>query len=121
MASAEEADLDEMRSAIWPDTEPRRTRVVGCRHCGHPNRVGVPEAALTPERVSCGKCRQQLFIGRDEPFHGLTSEAYQHGLDRRSLAALQAIPGVPNLIRWMYERIGDRAAQLAFMSDAIRC
>jgi Zn-dependent protease with chaperone function len=25
------------------------------------------------------------------------------------------------MIRWMYERVGDRAAQLAFMSDSIRC
>jgi Zn-dependent protease with chaperone function len=25
------------------------------------------------------------------------------------------------MIRWMFERVGDRAAQLAFMSDSIRC
>jgi Zn-dependent protease with chaperone function len=121
MASASEVDSDELRSAIWPDTEPRRVRTVRCRHCSHPNRVGVADGALTPERVSCGQCRQPLFIGRDEPFFGLPSEAYQHGLDRRSLAALQALPGVPQMIRWMYERVGDRAAQLAFMSDSIRC
>jgi Zn-dependent protease with chaperone function len=62
-----------------------------------------------------------LFLGRDEPFTGLSSEAYQHGLDRRSLATLRSLPGVPMAIRWMYEQIGDRAAQLAFMSDSIQC
>ena len=121
MAPAPEADYDELRAAIWPDNEPRRTRAVKCRHCGHPNRVGVAEGVLIPERVSCGRCREPLFIGRDEPFTGLTSDSYQHGLDRRSLAALESLPGVPQMIRWMYERVGDRAAQLAFMSDSIRC
>src|SRR4051794_7611008 len=114
MASVDEAELAELRAAIWPETEPHRTRIVRCRHCSHPNRVGVPEGVLTPERVSCGNCRGHLFVGSEEPFHGLTSEAYQHGLDRRSLAALQSIPGLPKLIRWMHERVGDRAAQLAF-------
>jgi Zn-dependent protease with chaperone function len=113
--------LDELKAALWPANEPRRVRVVSCRHCGHPNRVGVPEAALTPHRVFCGTCSQPLFIPRDEPLTGLSSEAYQHGLDRRSLATLRSIPGVPKMIRWMYEQIGDRAAQLAFMSDAIQC
>jgi Zn-dependent protease with chaperone function len=121
MGTTNEVDVEELRSAIWPDTEPRRVRVVSCRHCDHPNRVGVAEGALTPERVMCGRCKNPLFIGRDEPFYGLTSEAYQHGLDRRSLAALQALPGIPQMIRWMYERVGDRAAQLAFLSDSIRC
>jgi Zn-dependent protease with chaperone function len=116
-----EAELDELKSALWPESEPRRVRVLRCRHCAHPNRVGVPEAALTPERVWCGRCNEPLFIGRDEPLTGLQSDAYQHGLDRRSLATLRAIPGVPKMIRWMYEQIGDRAAQLSFMSDAIQC
>jgi Zn-dependent protease with chaperone function len=121
MGVADTTDLDELRAALWPENEPRRVRVVRCRHCGHPNRVGVPEAALTPERVSCGTCGQPLFLDRDEPLTGLSSEAYQHGLDRRSLATLRSIPGVPKMMRWMYEQVGDRAAQLAFMSDAIQC
>jgi Zn-dependent protease with chaperone function len=121
MASVNEAELDELKSDLWPDAEPRRIRVVECRHCALPNRVGVPEAVLTPEKVWCGGCNGALFIGRDEPLTGLTSEAYQHGLDRRSLATMRSLPGVPKMIRWMYEQIGDRAAQLAFMSDAIQC
>src|SRR5262249_38925912 len=116
-----EGDLEELKAALWPAGEPRRTRVVSCRHCGHPNRVGVAEAALSPERVWCGSCSNALFLGRDEPFTGLRSDAYQHGLDRRSLATLRSIPGVPATIRWMYEQIGDRTAQLSFMSDAIQC
>ncbi len=112
---------DEVRAAIWPPGQRVPTRLVRCRHCGRQNRVDVSHAAMDPETHRCGGCHQALFIGRDEPLTELASEAYQHSLDRRSLAALRAVPGVPWLVRWIYEHVGDRTAQLVFMSEAIRC
>jgi Zn-dependent protease with chaperone function len=83
--------------------------------------VDVAEAVTAPERHACGSCAASLFFERDEPLTGLSSEAYQHSLDRRSLAALRAVPGVPRAVKWLHEHIADRSAQLVFMSDAIRC
>lgn len=111
----------EVRDAIWPPGTSVPTRVVVCRRCGRRNRVNVASAALEPDRHSCGGCSARLFIARDEPLVDLAPEAYQHGLDRRSLAALRSTPGVPRLVRWLYERVGDRSAQLLFMAEAIQC
>lgn len=121
MTSVENADTEDIRSAIWPDARPTQPRVVRCRHCGRRNRVSVPDAVLAPEKHVCGQCHGPLFFARDEPLSGLSSEAYQHSLDRRSLAALRSIPGVPQMVRWMYEHVGDRTAQFMFMADAIQC
>ncbi len=114
-------DSAEIRAAIWPSADRVPTRRVRCRHCGQSNRVDVSKAATMPERHACGACRRGLFLGRDEPLTGLPSEAYQHSLDRRSLAALRALPGLPRAVRWLHEHVGDRSAELVFMSEAIRC
>jgi len=111
----------ELRDAIWPPGSRIPTRIVHCRHCGRRNRVSVATAALEPERHSCGTCGDHLFVDRDEPLTDLASEAYQHGLDKRSLALLRSTPGVPKLVKWMYENLGDRSAQLLFMSETIQC
>lgn len=107
--------------AIWPDPALAPSRTVRCRHCGQHNRVVVSAAVMTPERHRCGRCGSALFLATHEPLTRIASEAYQHSLDRRSLAALQSIPGFPRVIRWVLESIGDRSAQMLFMADAILC
>jgi Zn-dependent protease with chaperone function len=114
-------DSEEIRDAIWPQGRKVPTRLVRCRHCGKKNRVDVSQAALEPERHACGNCGGPLFFGRDEPLAGLGSEAYQHSLDRRSLATMRAIPGVPRAVKWLHEQITDKSTELLLMSDAIRC
>jgi Zn-dependent protease with chaperone function len=111
----------ELLQAIWPQERAVPVRTVRCRHCGRHNRVKVPLAIAAQERQCCGACSGKLFLGRDEPLRDLASEAYQHSLDRRSLAALRSIPGVPALMRRLLEYAGDRTAQLLFMSEAIQC
>lgn len=111
----------EIRDAIWPPGSRVPTRLVRCRHCGRNNRVSVSSASLEPSRHACGACSGPLFVALDDSLTDLAPESYQHPLDRRSLAALRSTPGVPRLIRWLYERVGDRSAQLVFMAEAIQC
>jgi Zn-dependent protease with chaperone function len=83
--------------------------------------VQVAHAVLRPESHCCGTCLQPLFLRKDEPLHGIASGGYQHSLDRRMLTALHAIPGVPQAMRYTLEAIGDKAARILFMSEAIEC
>ena len=112
---------EELSTAIWPSTQGAPQRTVRCRKCKQHNRVSVPMAVLAPERHRCGACDALLFIGRDEPLVGISSSAYEHSLDRRSLAALESLPGASTLIRWLLERVSDRTAWMLNMSDAILC
>ena len=110
----------EFARELWPDETPR-TRKVRCRHCGQRNRVSVPRAVLSPERHECGQCRGRLFLDADEPLAGLSATVYQHGLDRRALATLSSLPGLPQLVRWSQEVVGERSARILMMSDTVRC
>jgi Zn-dependent protease with chaperone function len=83
--------------------------------------VKVAHAVLFPERHDCGACGRALFLGVDEPLEGMTSAAYLHSLDRRALLALDSIPGVPQLARYLLSKVGDRATRLLLMSSAVRC
>jgi Zn-dependent protease with chaperone function len=120
-ATTELTPAEIVRAAIWPNDQNPPRRTVRCRHCHTHNRVSVPMAILAPERHACGGCGAQLFLGRDEPLTGIASSAYEHSLDRRSLAALKSIPGATALIRWFLEEVSDRSAWMQFMSDAILC
>lgn len=117
----DQALSEELRAVLWPPGEGTPTRVLRCRHCGRHNRVPVPDAVMTPERVDCGSCGEPLFLGPDEPFEGLSADAYLHGADRRSLNMLRSVPAVPALMHFALEHFGDRPAHLRFLSEAIRC
>jgi len=112
---------DELRTVLWPEGDGTPTRVVSCRHCGLKNRIPVPDAVMTPERIDCGGCSGALFLTREEPFEGLSADAYLHGADRRSLNVLRSVPVVPGLLHSVLRYAGDRPAQLMFLSEAIRC
>jgi Zn-dependent protease with chaperone function len=60
-------------------------------------------------------------LRQDEPLSGLSPLAYQHSLDRRSIAAIGSIPGAAKLLRRLLEQVADRTAHILFMSDSIRC
>lgn len=111
---------EELRRAIWPAGY-ERTRTLSCRHCRQKNRVGVSSAVVKPEAHHCGRCKQSLFLGREEPLHRISPVAYQHGLDRRSSAALKSLPGTDALMRWLVSTMADRFAQMLIMSDAVKC
>ena len=112
------AELDQ---AIWPEDRRVPKRTIRCRHCSRLNQVKVATAVIEPDRHHCGACDGSLFLDPNEAYEGISARAYQHSLDRRSVAALRAVPGLPQMMRWLLQSVGDRGAQLMFMSDAIRC
>lgn len=112
---------DRLEFSLWPDGSRSPTRTIRCRHCRTLNRVTVRRAALQPDGIRCGSCDKALFLGAGEALSGLSPQAYQHGLDRRAVAALQSIPGLPRYMRKLLRAVGDRTAHTVFMSEAVRC
>ncbi|MBM4318424.1 MAG: hypothetical protein FJ125_00325 [Deltaproteobacteria bacterium] len=97
------------------------TRELTCRHCSTRNRVLIGEAVEHPARVRCGRCRQPLFLDDGEPLGGIVARCYQHELDRQTLAALQKLPGLDALIKWLLKELGERSWKLFNMASAVRC
>lgn len=109
---------DDLIRALWPDEPPRR--VLTCRHCGQGNRVEVPTAVFFPERVTCGACDAALFLPRDAAFADLRPSAWEHPLDRRAMAALQAIPGFDAVVRWLVGALGERSLRLHLLASNVQ-
>ena len=107
---------DTLSAALWPDAEQVPVKVLECRHCGRRNRVQVPRAILEPDQCDCGACDKPLFLGAGEPLVGIASSAYEHALDRTTLAALKAIPGFPALMRWLLTQLGERSMRSTWRS-----
>ncbi len=101
---------------LWPDENDVPSRVVRCRHCETKNRVDVPTAVFDPDSCSCGSCGKGLFLDRDEPLTAISSRAYEHALDRNSMAALKAVPGFPAALRWLLANFSERMLRLQCMS-----
>lgn len=111
----------ELSTALWPDAKQIPSKVLECRHCGRKNRVQVPRAVLEPKKCECGVCGKPLFLAPGEPLTGIVSSAYEHTLDRTTLAALKAIPGFPALIRWLMSQLGERSLKLLNLSSSVLC
>ena len=120
-ASSHDAPRSEIEAALWPEPHSSPSRSVRCRHCSALNRVVVSSAALYPGRHRCGRCDASLFIELSAALERVSPAAYQHGLDRRTVAALRSIPGLPRYVRKVLRAVGDRSAQALFMSEAIEC
>ena len=118
MTLREHADLS---AALWPPQQPMPSRKIRCRHCGQRNRVLVATAVFEPETCTCGACDGPLFLDADAPYRDLSSRAYEHSLDRKSLAALKSIPGFPAAMRWLLKNASERSLRQLWMASHVEC
>src|SRR5262249_44679882 len=88
------------------------TRILTCRRCQSRNRVLLNRAFEQPDKLRCGSCQASLLVGREAQLGGLSADLYQHPLDQKSLAALEAIPGIPTLLRKLVEVTVERYDRL---------
>lgn len=112
---------EELIEAVWPPGEPPPKRNITCRHCHQKNRVEVPTAVLRPDGIRCGSCHRGLFLGRDEPLTRIAPGAYEHGLDRKSREALEAVPGFPAATRWLLKTVSERSLRQTWMATHVLC
>ena len=96
------------------------SRVLSCRRCQVKNRIQVARAFQQPDKLRCGSCQAPLLCGREAPMNGLTGAAYQHPLDQKSLAAVEAIPGVSTLLKKLVEVTLDRYDRMFNQSSYLR-
>lgn len=95
-------------------------RIVLCHSCQGKNRVLLQRAFDQPDKLRCGRCQQALFVGKESALRGLQGKMYQHPLDQKSLAALEAVPGVSTLLRKLVEATVERYDSLFNESSFVR-
>jgi Zn-dependent protease with chaperone function len=95
-------------------------RILPCRHCQARNRVHLQRALTQPDRLRCGSCQAPLLCGPEAALSGLTGCDYQHPLDRESLKALEAVPGVATMLKKMVEVTLERYDRLFNQSSFVR-
>jgi Zn-dependent protease with chaperone function len=102
------------------------TRILSCGSCAGKNRVLLGRALEQPDKLRCGRCQAPMFrplpteIATDGgPVPSLAGR-YQHPLDQRSLAALEAVPGVAALVRKLVETTLERYDRIFHQSSFVR-
>lgn len=111
----------ELVATLWPDADKAPVKLVECRHCARKNRVRIPTAVLEPSQCECGACGKALFLPPEAPLTSISSTAYEHPLDRTTLAALKALPGFAAVMRWILSNLGERSLKLLNLSTSVRC
>jgi Zn-dependent protease with chaperone function len=99
---------------------PSEQRVLDCRRCSAANRVPLERAFTQPGGLRCGRCKAQLLLGSEARWGGASADAYQHPLDRDTLAAVQQIPGVDTLLKTLIEHTYERYDRLFCQYSFIR-
>lgn len=88
--------------------EEREALLINCRHCNKPNRIDKFRAIKNVELAICGHCKGKLFYTGDERFLNLSSENYEHPLDRSALNALRQVPGVQTVMKFLIGQTYER-------------
>lgn len=96
------------------------SRILPCHRCQSKNRVLLSRAFEQPDKLRCGSCQAALLAGKDAPLSGLRASFYQHPLDQKSLASLEAIPGVSTLLRKIVQVTVERYNRVFNESNFVR-
>lgn len=99
---------------------PDESRILVCRRCQAKNRAQLLRAFQQADKLVCGSCKGALLCSKEASLNGLVGADYQHPLDQRSLAALEAVPGVATLLKKAVEVTIERYDHLFNQSSFLR-
>ncbi len=94
--------------------------VVKCKHCDTKNKLEKSKAINKFKSVVCGSCKRNLFFGKDDVFHNISSTSYEHPLDKQALNALKKIPGVKSVLKWLIKETNERYMRIFQFQNYIR-
>jgi Zn-dependent protease with chaperone function len=112
-------DQENIYDAIWPHGAPKRE--IACPSCKRMNRLDVGKAALRLKKCRCGKCGVLMFRQKTDALLDLQANQYQHPLDKSSLRALHAIPGLPLILKRFMNEIGEKPMRYQVLASSVQC
>lgn len=114
-----EDESENIYESIWSKGAPKRE--IRCPSCKRVNRLDVGKATLRLNQCRCGKCGFLMFLKNEESFVDLKAKQYQHPLDKSSLRALRAIPGLPLMLKGFMNEIGEKPMRYQLLASSVQC
>jgi len=91
-----------------------------CGRCGAVNRLKFERVLSLQGNPKCGGCREPLLSRLYEPFTSLDPCSYVHPLDKEALDALEKIPGIKTLLKWLIKNSAEMTTRLMHHASFIR-
>ncbi len=94
--------------------------LLSCRHCNTQNRVLKSKVLKNTDKTICGQCRKPIFYTKNEPFNDISSQSYEHPLDRSALNALKKVPGTGTVLKMILKESVERYYRILFMQNFVK-
>ncbi len=91
-----------------------------CGRCGAVNRLKFERVLQMQGNPRCGGCREVLLSKLSEPLDALDATSYTHPLDKEALDALQKIPGIKTLLKWLIKNSAEVTTRLMHHASFIK-
>lgn len=95
-------------------------RIFACPLCRQKNRINLYQWFHQKQKPVCGSCQASLFKEIGQPLSNLKPAQYQHPLDKKSLSALENIPGVHTILKKFVEATLERYDKLFNQSSFLQ-
>ncbi len=95
------------------------TRIIHCRFCQSKNNIPLQSVLQSVETAKCGRCHEHLFFPGTAKLPHLSSAAYEHPSDTRTLESIQKIPGIDTMLKSLIKESYERANRLYHKANAV--
>jgi Zn-dependent protease with chaperone function len=91
-----------------------------CGRCGAVNRLKFERVLAMHGNPKCGGCREPLLSMLGQDFKSLDPVSYVHPLDKEALDALEKIPGIKTLLKWLIKNSAEMTTRLMHHASFVR-
>jgi len=97
----------------------QETRIIHCRFCHSKNNIPLQSVFQNVDTAKCGRCHEPLFFPGTAKLPHLSSAAYEHPSDRRTLESIQKFPGIDTMLKSLIKESYERANRLYHKANAV--
>ncbi|MDH4129537.1 MAG: M48 family metallopeptidase [Spirochaetota bacterium] len=96
--------------------------ITNCRHCNMQNRIQKGKAINNIHKTICGNnnCKKNIFLTSEESFFEISSENYEHPLDKSALNALKKVPGTGTILKLIIKHTMENSYKMFLMQNYIK-
>lgn len=94
--------------------------ILNCRHCGQKNRIDVQKGLYQTPIVTCGKCKQPIFLARNEKVDFINFRDFIHPMDASAMATLQKIPGLTTILKFVIKHTKEKFYKILYYQNYLK-
>ncbi len=94
--------------------------IIVCRHCSQKNKIDVKAALEQTDKITCGKCKKNIFLNLDEKIDFLDLDEFIHPMDASTMNMVKKIPAVNSILKFLVKHTYEKFFKVLHLQNNMR-